>query len=155
MNRTVDPTLERFFVFLLFGVCPAVLAGGDTSITVPMAAAVAVEKAAADALTLAITGDGQYLDVAVRSKHQIRGCPPNLVHWAAHGPDPSEIMPWQITSRRFPDKRSIPVCGHALTLDIVLVSPVVTGTGDGARFTGGTLIASIRQRTRPSLAIAR
>ena len=73
-----------------------------------------------------------------------RTCPINLVHWAPHGPVPSVILPWQVTSQRFANERSIPVCGHGSTVVILLASPEVSA--DGTRFTAGTLVVSIKPK---------
>ena len=63
----------------------------------------------------------------------------NLIHYAPHGPDLSEVFAWHVAERHFPDERTIDVRGYPITVTIQLIDPRVTGTGPDARFVSGRL----------------
>lgn len=111
-------------------------------ISVSLASRANVERAIGRSLRLHLWGDAGGFEVEVTSTRPVRGCFPNRVHWAAHGPDPSELLPWQVAARRFPDTRLIPVCGEALAVAVLLVSPVLTQ--DAGHFASGTLVVSVK-----------
>ena len=117
-------------------------------ISVSLASRSDVERVIGRSLRLHVWGDASGFEVEVTTTKPVRGCFPNRVHWAAHGPDPSELLPWQVAARRFPDMRLIPVCGEALAVEVSLVSPVLTG--DAEQFASGTLVVSVKSRKQVS-----
>lgn len=113
-------------------------------ISVLLASRSNVERAIDRSLVMRLWGDASGFEVEVTSTKPVRGCFPNLVHWAAHGPDPSEVLPWQVAARRFSDTRLIPVCGESFSVEVSLVSPVLTA--DAEHFASGTLVVSVEAR---------
>jgi hypothetical protein len=137
------------FLLLAFGASThAALAAGAGPLAIPLASPSAIERAVSRSLLLRITGNAEGLEVELISTKPVRGCFHNLVHRAPHGPDPSEVLPWQVAAGRFPNIRSIPVCGHALMVEISLVSPILSS--DKTRFTAGELVVTIKPRNKVS-----
>ncbi len=124
---------------------PAFLAISQTAvaqpITIPLGAPASVEQSAGS-LMLRIDGNEAGFDVKVTSKSPVHGCPRNLIHASPHGPDLSEVLPWHVSRQYFPNKRVIPVCSHALTAEVTLVSPELSP--DGERFTSGKLVVTLK-----------
>jgi hypothetical protein len=150
MRRAINAVLPTLFAIAGAGQ-PAMAASHPAGIALPLNAPADVAEIASDSLTLRVSGDPGAFDVEVTSRRPVRGCARNLVHWAPHGPDPSEILPWQVTSMHFPNRRSIPVCGHPLMVEISIDPVAVGGAGDGAKFTAGTLRVWIGERhSRPT-----
>lgn len=101
------------------------------------------ERAFGASLFLHVQGTAEDgFEVKVVAPRRIRGCYPNLVHWAPHGPDPSDVMPWHVAQRYYPNTRVIPVCGHKLAVEITLASPVVSP--NATRFTSGMLVVTVK-----------
>lgn len=137
------------FLLLAFGASThAALAVNAGSLAIPLGSPSTIERVVGRSLLLRITGNAEGLEVQISSSRPVRGCFPNLLHRAPHGPDPSEVLPWQIAAGRFPNIRYIPVCGRALMVEISLVSPLLSG--DKTRFTAGELVVSIKPRTKVS-----
>ena len=133
-------------IVLAAGAARATTATQHASIAIPLAAPTDVTRAESPSLSLRVSGDPGAFDIEVTSRNPVRGCPHNLVHRAPHGPDPSEVLPWQVTSRRFADTRWIAVCGFPLVLEVSIADAQVGGAGGAARFTAGTLRLAISGR---------
>lgn len=142
----------KHIAFLPFLACAPGAAGAPivgAGITMPLASSASAERPIGAALLLRVAGNAtDGFEVEVTSRTALRGCQPNLVHWSPHGPDPSEVLAWQVTAARFPDTRRVPVCGHDLIVEIALVAPAISP--DGARFTSGTLVVSVEHRDQGS-----
>ena len=108
------------------------------------------QRPVSQSLSLRVTGGAKGFEVELISKKPVRGCSHNLVHLAPHGPDPSEVLPWQVAAGRFPNIRPIPVCGRPLMIVISLESPLLSG--DNTQFTAGKLVVDVKPRKRISRA---
>src|SRR5689334_8328640 len=105
-------------------------------VEVPLAAEAIAEQPISRSLRLRAQNYGESVDVQVLSSKPVHGCFDNLAHRWPHGPDPSEIMAWQIAEHYYEEPRLIPVCGHSLTVKVELVAPKISE--DGKRFLSGS-----------------
>jgi len=71
------------------------------------------------------------------------------VEW--HGPYPSQVFAWHVADRYFRNERELEVRGYSYKLRIVLIKPVVEGTGPDTRFVSGT-VKIFWQRNRKAAA---
>jgi hypothetical protein len=136
-------------VFLLIAAAGAgnvVVAAEQASITIPMTTAADVKKRIAGSLEMRVFGDEGGFQVEVTSQRHVRGCFHNLAHWAPHGPDLSDVMPWHTSAKWYPNIRVVSVCGHPLELVISIVSPQVAGEGNKEKFVAGTLAVTVRRQ---------
>lgn len=107
-------------------------------VAVSLTSASSTERGIGRAMFLRVSGDARGFEVEVTSRKPVRHCFDNRVHRASHGPDPSEVLPWQVAVGRFSNTRWIPVCGVPRMVEISLVSPMLSA--DHERFVGGQLI---------------
>ena len=63
-----------------------------------------------------------------------------------HGPYPSQVDAWHVTEKYFQNERELEVRGYPYRLKIVLVNPVVEGTGSDTRFVSGRVKISWRRK---------
>ena len=63
-----------------------------------------------------------------------------------HGPYPSQVDAWHVTEKYFQNERELDVRGYPYRLKIVLVNPVVEGTGSDTRFVSGRVKVSWRRK---------
>lgn len=117
-------------------------ATGAVRVEVPLAAAAVAERPITGSLRLRVENYGESVDIQVISSTPVTGCFENLAHRWPHGPDPSEIMAWQVIEHYFEEPRLIPVCGHSLTVKVELVAPQVSE--DGKRFVSGTAVITVQ-----------
>jgi hypothetical protein len=125
----------------------ASFAKAPLSITVPLTEYRDAAATISSNLTLRVYGGPGNFQVEVTSKRAVRSCHHNLVYQAPHGPDPSGIFPWHIQNQYFPNVRTVPVCGHRLVVEIRVSNPEVAGDGHDAKFTSGTLTATVLSRS--------
>jgi hypothetical protein len=121
----------------------ASLAKHPVSITVPPTEYRDAAVAISGNLTLRVHGGPADYQVEVTSKKAARSCYHNLVYQAPHGPDPSGVLPWHIKTQYYRNVRTVPVCGHRLVVEIRVSNPEVAGEGPEAKFTSGTLTATV------------
>lgn len=94
-------------------------------------------------LYLEIDSESGVTEVKVTSEKHIPHCPYNLVHWAGHGPDPSDIMIWSIEKHVFNNPRVLPVCGFPLEVRVDLVNVKIVTTGNVSNFVSGKAVATV------------
>ena len=133
----------------LFAGCAVHAAEFGPRVQVPVASAADANRTFGRSMHLRVSGSAEEgFEVELVAPRRARDCYPNLVHWAPHGPDPSEVLPWHVAKRYFPNERTIPVCGQELAVEIRLVAPTVSL--DGTRFTSGTLVVTAKHGKRVS-----
>lgn len=132
---------------MLLLVSPFVAAAATLpTITLPLTQTGNAQIKVGRALVLRVSGRPDDFQVAVTTTKKIRGCPDNLIYYAPHGPDPSDVMPWHVQTHYFPNVRTIPVCCFPLNVEVRLHHVRSAGKGPNARFTAGTLTATVLPR---------
>ncbi len=92
-----------------------------------------------------VDGKHQGWDVEV-FKHPVTDKSQNLIHYAAHGPDPSDVEAWQVAEKYYPNERTVDVKIYPVAVTISLIDPKISGTGSDAQFTSGSLRVSWKRR---------
>jgi hypothetical protein len=64
-----------------------------------------------------------------------------------HGPYPSQIYAWHVVDHYFQNERALDVRGYPYEVHIVLINPVIEGTGAQAKFKSGTIKISWKHKT--------
>ena len=137
----MKPIMRVGFLLALL-VAPALAAGPvPVRVTVPLASPSVAEQRIDGSLRLRVQNYGEAIDVEVLSSRRVSGCFANLAHRWPHGPDPSEIMAWQIAEHHFKEPRVIRVCGQSFTLKVELIAPETSI--DGTRFLSGSVIVTV------------
>ncbi|MBI1891169.1 MAG: hypothetical protein HYS18_11015 [Burkholderiales bacterium] len=116
--------------------------------TIPLSQDANTTLVISPSLTLKIAGDPRAFDVIVNATEQDAGCNQNRIHAAPHGPDQSQVMPWHVKDRYFPNTRNIPVCGTPFSVEISLLNPEIAGNDTEMKFTAGTLNVRVSRHTK-------
>ena len=56
-----------------------------------------------------------------------------------HGSYPSEVYPWHVAEKYFPNERKLEVRGYPYEVKIVLIDPMIEGQGSEAKFVSGRI----------------
>jgi hypothetical protein len=91
--------------------------------------------------------DGKHQDWEVEVfERPVTDTSQNLIAFAGHGPDPSDVEAWQVAEKYYPNERTIDARLFPLTVTIRLIDPTISGTGPDAQFTSGFLRVSWKRR---------
>ncbi len=92
-------------------------------------------------LVLVLQGGESGWDVKVVEKPMTFASPNLLYHSAAwHGPYPTQVYPWNVAQRFFPNDRKLAVRGYPYGVTIRIVDIRIEGEGDRAKFKEGTIL---------------
>jgi hypothetical protein len=97
----------------------------DVEVSTSLVSDISVVEKINESLTLKVSGGLAGFEVEVFSTKSVRGCFPNLVGYAEHGPDEYMVYPWHVRNRFYPNERSVPVCGMPYAVEISIISPKV------------------------------
>lgn len=123
-------------------------------ITVPLAKSLQKTVNIGHGLMLSVNGDGVDMQIKVTPNGSTGypwHCFDNLVYWTFHGPDKSDIMPWQIKRKFFSNTRIIPVCGFPLQLVVHILHPKIRSVKGQSMFTAGTLTIAVEPGEKQDL----
>lgn len=110
-------------------------------VEVPLAAEAVAERPINSSLRLHVRNYGESIDIEVISRKPVPGCFENLAHRRPHGPDPSEVMAWQVTAHYYEAPRLIRLCRRPYIVKVDLVAPKVSE--DGRRFASGSVVVTV------------
>jgi hypothetical protein len=139
----MTPLRAALLTFAIGTISQTSVASDRVRATLPLTSAGDVTERIDKSLTLHIQGDENGFWIEVNSDKRVPRCHPNLAHWAPHGPDPSDVLPWHVATAHYPNVRSIPICGYPLTLDVEMSSVRISGQNESATFAEGTLVVTV------------